>query len=39
MVVQKKFLKKTDNGIKEEELEITLFEFKKGKISKIFEYW
>ena len=26
-------------GIKEGEPKVTLFEFKKGKISKIFEYW
>ena len=33
--VQKRFVKKTEAG----ELEMTLFEFTDGKISKIFEYW
>ena len=39
IVVEKKFLKKTDNGVEEKESEMTLFEFRDGKISKIFEYW
>lgn len=39
VVVQKRFVKKRDGKIKEEELEMTLFEFKEGKISRIFEYW
>lgn len=39
VTVEKKFIKKTDNGTEEGELEMTLFEFKDGKISKIFEYW
>ena len=39
VVVQKRFVKKRDGKIKEEELEMTLFEFKEGKVSRIFEYW
>ena len=39
VVVQKKFIKKIDDGIKDGEPQMTLFEFKKGKISRIFEYW
>lgn len=39
VAVQKRFINKTDNTTKEGELEMTLFEFKKGKISRIFEYW
>lgn len=35
VVVEKKFIKGNEEG----ELEMTLFEFKDGKISKIFEYW
>lgn len=35
VAVEKKFMK----GPQEGELEMTLFEFKNGKISKIFEYW
>jgi len=39
VVVQKKFVKKKDGGIKDGEPQMTLFEFKGGKISRIFEYW
>jgi ketosteroid isomerase-like protein len=39
VVVQKKFVKKKDGEIKDGESEMTLFEFKNGKISRIFEYW
>jgi len=35
VVVQKRFIKDKNKG----KPEMTLFEFKKGKISKIFEYW
>lgn len=35
VVVEKKFIK----GAEEGKSEMTLFEFKNGKISKIFEYW
>lgn len=38
VVVQKSFVKK-DDGIKTGEPEMTLFEFKDGKISRIYEYW
>lgn len=39
VVVQKQFVEKTDSGTKLGESEMTLFEFKNGKISRIFEYW
>ena len=39
MVVQKSFVEKKDGEIKVGEPEMTLFEFKNGKISRIFEYW
>jgi ketosteroid isomerase-like protein len=39
VVVKKIFVKKKDGGIKDEEPQMTLFEFKDGKISRIFEYW
>tara|TARA_R110002050_G_scaffold18755_7_gene54480 strand:+ start:44915 stop:45382 length:468 start_codon:yes stop_codon:yes gene_type:complete len=39
VVVQKRFVKKVEDGIQDGELEMTLFEFKNGKISRIFEYW
>lgn len=39
MVVQKSFVEKVDGKIKAGEPEMTLFEFKNGKISRIFEYW
>lgn len=37
VVVQKKFVKKDQQ--EKEKLEMTLFEFNNGKISRIFEYW
>ncbi|ULC59086.1 nuclear transport factor 2 family protein [Flaviramulus sp. BrNp1-15] len=39
VVVQKSFVEKKDGKIKNEEPEMTLFEFRDGKISRIFEYW
>jgi hypothetical protein len=39
LVIEKRFVKKTENGMKEGESEMTLFEFRKGKIFRIFEYW
>jgi len=39
LVVQKMFVQKKDGEIENGKLEMTLFEFKKGKISRIFEYW
>jgi ketosteroid isomerase-like protein len=39
VVVEKRFMKKKDGGIQEGKPEMTLFEFKDGKISRIFEYW
>jgi len=39
VVVEKRFVKKKDDGIKVGDSEMTLFEFKNGKISRIFEYW
>ena len=39
VVVQKRFVSKSENGPEEGELNMTLFEFKDGKIHKIFEYW
>jgi hypothetical protein len=39
VVVQKIFVKKEDGGTRNGEPEMTLFEFKNGKISRIFEYW
>lgn len=39
VVVQRIYLLKRDGRIKKGEPQATLFEFKKGKISKIFEYW
>ncbi|MEL7003397.1 MAG: nuclear transport factor 2 family protein [Bacteroidota bacterium] len=39
VVVEKKFIKKVNNQIVEGDSQMTLFEFKGGKISKIFEYW
>ncbi len=39
VVVQRVNVEKKDDEIKEEEAQMTLFEFKKGKISRIFEYW
>jgi len=37
--IQKRFVEKKDGAIVESELQMTLFEFKKGKISRIVEYW
>lgn len=40
VTVEKKFINKNDDGsISDGEVQMTLFEFKDGKISKIFEYW
>ncbi|WP_034058323.1 nuclear transport factor 2 family protein [Lacinutrix jangbogonensis] len=39
VVVHRVYVQKKDDGIKEEEAQMTLFEFKKGKISRIYEYW
>ncbi|SFZ92418.1 hypothetical protein SAMN05428642_102712 [Flaviramulus basaltis] len=39
VVVQKSFVEKKDSKIKDGEPEMTLFEFRGGKISRIFEYW
>jgi len=39
VVTQKRFVKKIDGHGKETEPEMTLFEFRDGKISRIFEYW
>lgn len=39
VVIQKVFVEKKDGEIKDEKPEMTLFEFKSGKISRIFEYW
>ena len=39
VVVEKKFIKKENNEIVEGESQMTLFEFRDGKISGIFEYW
>ena len=37
--VNKRFIKKEDNQIKEGNEQMALFEFRDGKISKIVEYW
>lgn len=39
MVVQRRFVENKDGGIKAGDPVMTLFEFKDGKISRIFEYW
>ncbi len=39
VVTQKCFVEKKDGKIKDGEPEMTLFEFRDGKISRIFEYW
>ena len=39
VVVEKRFVKKKDGGIKDGKSEMTFFEFRAGKISRIFEYW
>lgn len=37
--VQKRFLERKDGVIAESKLQMTLFEFRDGKISRIVEYW
>ena len=39
VVTEKRFIKKIDGHVKEKKAEMTLFEFRDGKISRIFEYW
>ena len=39
IVVEKQSVIRTTTGTEDEEPHMTLFEFKDGKISKIFEYW
>lgn len=39
VVIERKYIIKNEEGAKTGELQVTLFEFKQGKISKIFEYW
>lgn len=39
VAVEKRFVEKKGNEIKDSKTEMTLFEFKGGKISRIFEYW
>ncbi len=39
VVVEKRFVEKQDGKIKDGEPQMTLFEFRDGKISRIFEYW
>ncbi|MES2653089.1 MAG: nuclear transport factor 2 family protein [Bacteroidota bacterium] len=39
VVVEKRFVEKKGSEIKDGKTEMTLFEFKSGKISRIFEYW
>ncbi|WP_298903443.1 nuclear transport factor 2 family protein [uncultured Psychroserpens sp.] len=39
VVVQKVFVKKKDGKTEDGEPQMTLFEFKNGKIARIFEYW
>jgi hypothetical protein len=39
VVVQKLFVTKKVGDVNDDEPEMTLFEFKNGKISRIFEYW
>ena len=39
VVVEKKFVEKKDGKIMDVAPEMTLFEFRDGKISRIFEYW
>ncbi|WP_047544821.1 nuclear transport factor 2 family protein [Psychroserpens sp. Hel_I_66] len=39
VVTQKCFVEKKDGKIKDGEPEMTLFEFRNGKILRIFEYW
>ncbi len=39
VVIQRSFVNKKDGSIKDGEPNMTLFEFRNGKISRIFEYW
>ena len=39
VVVKRSYMLKNNARIEEGEPQVTLFEFRKGKISKIFEYW
>lgn len=39
VVTQKRFIEMTDGKLENGKPEMTLFEFKNGKISRIFEYW
>ncbi|GAB5472659.1 MAG: hypothetical protein Mars2KO_07580 [Maribacter sp.] len=39
IVVEKRFVEKKDGVIEDGKAEMTLFEFRDGKISRIFEYW
>ncbi len=39
VVTQKRFIEKSEGGLEKGKLEMTLFEFREGKISRIFEYW
>ena len=39
VVVERSYIDKINNEIIKREPQMTFFEFKKGKISKIFEYW
>lgn len=39
VVIEKKFIKKENNKVNEGEPQMALFEFKNGKINRIFEYW
>lgn len=39
VVVERKWLQKGEKGAEEGESGMTLFEFRNGKISRIFEYW
>ncbi len=39
VVVERKYINKTENGTQDGEYQMTLFEFDNGKISKIIEYW
>lgn len=39
VVIEKRFVREKEEGSNEEESDMTLFEFRNGKISKIFEYW
>ena len=39
VVTQKRFIENKNGEVKKGKAEMTLFEFKNGKISRIFEYW